>query len=77
MAEHSFPETTVSDEHPLNVVTAPIEYEFKAIVYADPAAYIAGLPTEIAAGWEPIATTNMAVAVGEDLVVTYRRRVVA
>ena len=83
MAEHTFPETTVSPEQPLavelqnetlDVNLAAVDYDYKVSNYTDVAAYQAGLAVEVAAGWHPIATTNFLAGVGdENLIVTYRK----
>lgn len=50
-------------------------WEYKVVSYADVATFQTGLVTETADGWQPIATTNRAPAIGEEvLIVTYRRR---
>lgn len=48
-------------------------FEWKAVSYADFAAYGAGLAVEVAAGWEPFAVTSHVEAAAEDILVTYRR----
>lgn len=83
-SEKTFPETAVNDADPLQVrvlgqadpipvQTTSLNYEFKSIIYADHPTLVTGLATETAANWEPVSVTNFVGAVGEDLVVLYRR----